>query len=147
LLPREPSNGTRLAVVIPAPRRASRPIYFRTERGVVLDRPLVGSAPVRRRVQLAERRDYPPLEMSQMRRAIASNAFAALPGSGRSAVFDVYRAAGTVNYLFDKLLHLGEVANEHGATQNVRNDLRNELRDTLIPRAINELANALGRAA
>ena len=93
----------------------------------------------------AEGTDYPPLEVSQFRRAIAANALAVLPPDADAAVSRVYGAVGRINYQFERLLHLTVDETAYKPTVKVRNELRNALRDQLIPHALEALESALGK--
>ncbi len=92
---------------------------------------------------------FPPLVTSQFERAIATNAFTALPPTVRAVVQRIYVLIHRVNYHFTEMAGMERTGGSGGAfaaTQNVRNDLRRELADA-IPGTLAALGTALGRSA
>jgi hypothetical protein len=91
---------------------------------------------------------FPPLAVSQFERAIATNSLAALPASTREAVQRTYVLIRRINYHFEEMASMdrrGGSGGAFGATQDVRNQLRGQLVE-LIPRVLDQLERALGRA-
>jgi hypothetical protein len=91
---------------------------------------------------------FPVLATEQFRRAIATNALAALPDSFRESVHRAYGLMIRVNYHFEEMARMertGGAGGAFAATQQERNKLRAQLVD-VIPIVINNLERALGQA-
>jgi hypothetical protein len=92
---------------------------------------------------------YPPLQVKQFERAIATNALDALPHESKSRVLTTYKAIQMVNRFMHELAMLQagfEMAGrqQYRATNTEMNKLRDGLRD-FIPDTTKELEAALGR--
>ncbi len=86
------------------------------------------------------------LATDQFRRAIATNALAALPQGARESVHRTYGLMARVNYHFDELARMDRSGGSGGAWAHAhaeRTKLRGYLRES-IPRVIDNLQRSLG---
>ena len=80
-----------------------------------------------------------------LRRAIATNAIAALPSGLSTELYETYRVVAMVNEYF-KVLENVRVGNmDYGPHRQQQNKLRMSLRDQLFPSAIAGPQRALGK--
>lgn len=92
--------------------------------------------------------NFPVLATEQFKRAIATNALAALPSGIRESVHRVYGLMVRVNYHFEEMARMdrtGGAGSPWAGARDQRTKLRGYLRES-IPRVIDDLERALGRA-
>lgn len=91
--------------------------------------------------------NFAVLATDQFKRAIATNALAALPSSIRESVHRAYGLMVRVNYHFEEMARMDRTGGSGGAwvgAKAERTKLRGYLRE-LLPRVIENLERALGR--
>ncbi len=91
--------------------------------------------------------NFPVLATDQWKRAIATNALAALPSGIRESVHRTYGLVARVNYHFEEMAGMERTGGAGGAWAGARQErtrLRGLLRES-IPRVIDNLERALGR--
>jgi hypothetical protein len=85
---------------------------------------------------------FPPLATEQFRRAIATNALAALPIAIRETIHQLYALIGRINYQFDQLAHKSRTDGMFHSTVEERNKLRVSVNER-IPTVISGLEDSL----